>query len=204
MIKKILNFFKFLLLVLGLVLCIYVLWMSLNKKEISVFGYKMYVIKSDSMVPFIKVDDVILVYEDEVFNLNKNTVITFDFNDNINIPNTHRIVGYYYKYLVDDNYFYDSSFDYDSISELEENNPSWEVIGYRTKGDNLKSSLDPIPVLFDSVRGVYVKKLEVMTLFYSVLSNKLGFLFIVIIPLVILLLGQIVSLFKLIKNKECY
>ena len=57
-----------------LIFIIYAIITSASGKEISVFGYKMYVVKTDSMEPTINVDTVILVHEEDYTNLNKGEV----------------------------------------------------------------------------------------------------------------------------------
>ena len=89
------------------------------KKEVDFFGRKLYVVKTGSMEPTIEVDTVILVKKTDVTSLDNKTIITFDFNDALGIPNTHRIVGYYYKYYEDGKEKYDSTFDYKSVEEFE-------------------------------------------------------------------------------------
>ena len=157
----------------------------------------MYVVKTDSMVPTIDVDTVILVHEEDYSNLNKGEVITFTFSKNTNIPNTHRIVGYYYEYLDGEEVKYASSYDYNSISELEAANPTYNVIGYRTKGDNPDCEIDIKPVMFDSIRGVYQNNLVVITFLFGLLSNFFGFLLIILVPLFVLLIMQLISMYKM-------
>ena len=194
-----------------LIFIVYVVVMCSAKKEVDLFGRKLYVVKTGSMEPTIEVDTVILVKKTDVTSLDNKTIITFDFNDALGIPNTHRIVGYYYKYYEDGKEKYDSTFDYKSVEEFELDNPECEVVGYRTQGDNPQNALDFDPVLFESIHGVYVKNMVVITFIYGLLSNFFGFLLLILIPLFILLVSQIVSFYKLrqeeklekeIKNKE--
>ena len=96
--KKILNWVSYVLMGIVLLFIVYVVVTSATKKEVSIFGRKMFVIKTNSMEPTIEVGTVIMIKEDDYTNLDKGTVITFDFGSVSGIPNTHRIVGYYYEY----------------------------------------------------------------------------------------------------------
>ena len=194
--KKVFTYLGYIFSGLVLATIIYVIVLSSLGQEVSFFGYKMYVIKTDSMAPTIEVDTIILVHEESVDNLNKGTVITFDFGNKYNIPNTHRIVGYYY---LDSSGNYNSAYDYNTMEEFYLDNPECTIVGYRTQGDNPKCNLDDKPVNFDSVIGVYQNNLVVITFLYSILTNFFGFLFIIIVPLFILLISQLVSLYKMRK-----
>ena len=191
--KKILSILGYIFSAVIVSLIIYVIVLSIMGKDITFFGYKMYVVKTDSMVPTIEVDTIILVHEEDYDHLDVGTVITFDFGNKYDIPNTHRIVGYYYE---DKEGNKTSTYDYNTMEEFYLANPECTIVGYKTKGDNPESNIDFKPVLFDSVLGVYKGNLEVITFFYSILSNFFGFLCIILIPLFILLISQVVSLYK--------
>ena len=97
MLKKIVNYLNFITIFILFLTVIYVFIFSINNKDVSLFGYKFYIIKTNSMAPTLNVNDVIISKEADYEKLDKNTIITFDFNTELNMPNTHRIVGYYYK-----------------------------------------------------------------------------------------------------------
>ncbi len=197
--KKVLTWLSYIFSGLVLATIIYVIILSSMGKDISFFGYKMYVIKTDSMEPTIEVDTIILAHEEATDNLDVGAVITFDFNNKYNIPNTHRIVGYYY---LDGEEKYNSTYDFKTMEEFYLANPECKIVGYRTQGDNPECKIDIKPVYFDSVLGVYKGKLVVITFLYGLLSNFFGFMFIIIIPLLILLISQLVSFYKARKNAK--
>ena len=200
--KKILNVLSYLLMGIILVFIVYALINSKDKKGLSIFGYRMYVVATNSMEETINVGDVILVKEYKGEILDKGEIITFKFSDAHDIPNTHRIVGYYYRYLVDNEYEYGSSYDYSSSEEFYLNNSNYEIIGYKTQGDNPEYDIDLKPVLFESIYGVYTKKLVVISFLYGLLTNFFGFLLIILVPLFILLILQIVSIYKLRQSQK--
>ena len=191
--KKVLSILGYIFSGIIVSLIIYVIVLSIMGKDINFFGYKMYVVKTDSMVSTIDVDTIILVHEEDSTNLDVGTIITFDFGNKYGIPNTHRIKGYYYQ---DGEGNKTSTFDYKTTEEFYLANPECTILGYRTQGDNPESHMDLQPVLFERVLGVYKGNLEVITFFYSILSNFFGFLCIILIPLFILLISQVVSLYK--------
>lgn len=197
--KKVLTWLGYIFSGLLLALIIYVIVLSIMGKDINFFGYKMYVIKTDSMVPTIEVDSIILVHDEPADNLDRGTIITFDFNNKYNIPNTHRIVGYYY---LDSEGNYNTTKDYSTMEEFYLANPDCNIVGYRTQGDNPECNMDLRPVYFDSVLGVYKDKLVVITFLYGLLSNFFGFLLIIIVPLFILLISQLVSFYKMRKQAK--
>jgi signal peptidase I len=200
--KKIVNCFSWLLILIIFIVGLYIMIMYVNDKEISLFGYKLYVIKTDSMEPTLNINDVILSCEEEYKDLDKNTIITFDFNDKLNLPNTHRIVGYYYRVVKGGQVKYGSCYNYDSVELLKKDNPDFEVIGYRTKGDNEYCEIDVEPVLFESIRGVYIRKIKLLSVLFIILTNFYGFLFLIFIPLVILLIVQLNSILTIFNKTK--
>lgn len=196
--KKIGNILSYLLMIIILVLIVYAIITSKDNSGVSLFGHKMYVIKTNSMEPTLEVDSVILVKEyDEDIILDKGEIITFKFSNDHNIPNTHRIIGYYYEYLEGNEIKYESSFSYENSSDFYKENPNTKIIGYRTEGDNPNIDKDLKPVLFESVYGVFTKKLVIISFLYGLLTNFVGFLLIILVPLFILLILQLLSLYKL-------
>lgn len=199
-VKKVLNIISYVIMGALLTFIVYVIILSASGKEVSLFGYKMYVVKTDSMVPTIEVDTVILSHDyDSSVILDTGEVITFKFNDKIKVPNTHRIVGYYYQDSLGEKL---STYDYSSAEEFYLANPDCLIIGYRTQGDNPECKLDITPVVFENIYGVYVKNLEVISFLYGVLTSFFGFLLIILIPLFILLISQIVSMYKQYKKNK--
>lgn len=202
MLKRIVNYLNFIIIFILFLTAIYVFIFSINNKDVSSFGYKFYIIKTNSMAPTLNVNDVIISKEADYEKLDKNTIITFDFNTELNMPNTHRIVGYYYKFIDNDTVKYDSIFDYDTVELFEKENPSFEVVGYRTKGDNIDSNIDLEPVLFESIKGVYITNSKLLSIILSIITNFYGFLLFIFIPLVSLLILQIILILKMLDKKK--
>lgn len=202
MLKRIVNYLNFIIIFILFLTVIYVFIFSINNKDVSLFGYKFYIIKTNSMAPTLNVNDVIISKEVDYEKLDKNTIITFDFYAELNMPNTHRIVGYYYKFIDNDTVKYDSTFDYETIELFEKENPNFEVVGYRTKGDNIECDIDLEPVFFKDIKGVYIKKSKLLSTTLSVITNFYGFLLFIFIPLISLLILQIISLLKMLDKRK--
>lgn len=202
MLKRIVNYLNFFIIFILFLTVIYVFIFSINNKDVSLFGYKFYIIKTNSMAPTLNVNDVIISKEVDYEKLDKNTIITFDFYAELNMPNTHRIVGYYYKFIDNDTVKYDSTFDYETIELFEKENPNFEVVGYRTKGDNIECDIDLEPVFFKDIKGVYIKKSKLLSTTLSVITNFYGFLLFIFIPLISLLILQIISLLKMLDKRK--
>jgi hypothetical protein len=154
------------------------------------------------MAPTLNVNDVIISKEVDYEKLDKNTIITFDFYAELNVANTHRIVGYYYKFIDNDTVKYDSTFDYETIELFEKENPNFEVVGYRTKGDNIECDIDLEPVFFKDIKGVNIKKSKLLSTILSIITNFYGFLLFIFIPLISLLILQIISLLKMLDKRK--
>ena len=202
MLKKIVNYLSYIIIFILFLIILYVFIFCINNKDVSLFGYKFYIIKTNSMAPTLNVNDVIISKEVDYEKLDKNTIITFDFHTELNMLNTHRIVGYYYKFIDYVTVKYDSIFDYDTVELFEKENPSFEVVGYRTKGDNIDSNIDLEPVLFESIKGVYITNSKLLSIILSIITNFYGFLLFIFIPLVSLLILQIISIFENVRYKK--
>ena len=202
MLKKIVNYLSYIIIFILFLIILYVFIFCINNKDVSLFGYKFYIIKTNSMAPTLNVNDVIISKEVDYEKLDKNTIITFDFHTELNMLNTHRIVGYYYKFIDNGTVKYDSIFDYDTVELFEKENPSFEVVGYRTKGDNIDSNIDLEPVLFESIKGVYITNSKLLSFLLSIITNFYGFLLFIFIPLVSLLILQIILILKMLDKKK--
>lgn len=202
MLKKIVNYLSYIIIFILFLIILYVFIFCINNKDVSLFGYKFYIIKTNSMAPTLNVNDVIISKEVDYEKLDKNTIITFDFHTELNMLNTHRIVGYYYKFIDNGTVKYDSIFDYDTVELFEKENPSFEVVGYRTKGDNIDSNIDLEPVLFESIKGVYITNSKLLSIILSIITNFYGFLLFIFIPLVSLLILQIISILKMLDKRK--
>lgn len=180
-----------------------VLWVvgsKITTGEPSLFGYYFYSIKTSSMEPTLPVGSIILTTKDDDYSgLSKGTIITFRIEDS-KIPNTHRIVGYYYQDSLGNNH---ETYDYDTFKEFYRNydKNEYKIIGYKTQGDN-PSILEPDkePVLFGDIECKFVARLSIFENVYNFLVTPFGFIAIIFIPSIFVVMAQFVS--YVLKKKE--
>lgn len=202
-VKKVLNVFSYILIGLILLFVVYLAISTFMKKEICVFGRRVLFVKSGSMEPTIPAGSVFMSEERDFTNLDNHTIITFEFDDGDGIFNTHRIVGYYYEYEENGQKRYDSSFDYETMEDFYKENPNCKIIGYRTKGDNpTLENPDFYPVMFEDIKGVYVRKMPIFSFLYRLTSTFIGFILLIFSPLLILLVPQVINVFKAQKEEN--
>lgn len=138
----------------------------------NLFGYSPFTIQSNSMYPFLKKGDLIIVRKYNGEEIKKNDVISFFASEQgVKIIKTHRVV--------------------DISDEM-------GVYLYTTKGDNNEVE-DDIKITDASIVGVYNNK-KVSKLGYVIdfFKSKYGFLFFIIIPLAIIFIKQVIDLFKML------
>lgn len=179
---------------------LWVLGSKITTGEPSLFGYYFYSIKTSSMEPTLPVGSIILTTKDNNYSgLDKGTIVTFKLEDN-KIPNTHRIVGYYYQDNQGINY---ETYDYDTFKDFyrDYDKNQYKIIGYKTQGDNPKIlEPDKMPVLFSDIESRFVMRLSIFENIYNFLVTPYGFIAIIFIPSIFILIAQIVS--YLSKKKE--
>lgn len=134
---------------------------TLNKSGKSIFGYKAYIVTTDSMNPNIKVGDIIIVKHTEEEKLEVGDIITFKRKNGVRI--THRIT---------------------EISETTEGEKE-----YVTKGDN--NNLEDVEkVKYDKIEGSKVLKIPYFGKIILLLQDEVYLILIIIIILLICLYLQ--------------
>lgn len=182
---------------------IFVFSSRIQGKDPSILGYKLYVVKTDSMEPTLPVGSVLIEHVDkDVTNYDVGTIITFQASTSQGIiNNSHRVIAYYYKRFKDDgSYFLEKDFtSRKTVRELQDywdsQNIKIELVGYITQGDNSPAE-DPNPVLFNAIKSSYVRKSGFITWFYSLFKSFWGLLLIVIIPALLIIIFQIIAYVK--------
>lgn len=141
-----------------------------GKPRAPLFGA--YVIISPSMVPNINVLDAIVTMRTDAEKLKKNDVITFISNDpsHKGITITHRIVGI--KKTANGGY------------------------AYRTKGDN-NNVEDKTLVSYNEVLGKVIFRIPYIGYLQQFLTTKFGWILVIIIPSLIIVVGDVVKVVKL-------
>lgn len=132
-----------------------------------------YVIISPSMVPNINVLDAVVTMRVDPKDLNKNDVITFVSKDpaHSGITITHRIVGVKKTASGD--------------------------FAYRTKGDN-NNIEDKTLVSYDNVIGKVILRIPYIGYLQQILLSRFGWILLIVLPCLLIVIGDIVKLFKVI------
>lgn len=144
-----------------------------NKLEgINFFGYKAYIITSESMKPTINIGDVIITKPCKEEELNADDIITFSKNNEI--TNTHRIIK-----IID-----------------EDGKKS-----FITKGDNNELQ-DEKEVKFDEIQGKVILTIPKLGKIIEFMQNKIVILVILLIILIILFISIINSEKKEIRRRK--
>lgn len=163
-----------LLVIISLIFLFFVLQKTLFKGEL-LFGYKTYVVASDSMNPVLKKGDVIVIEDIDYDKIEIDDIITYqglvgDVKDKVI---THKVIDIFYEE---------------------------DVRVLRTRGINNKI-IDP-NVYEEQVYGKYLCRLGLISFVNKIISDKIGFILFIVIPLGVLVILEIVNMKKEIKRKE--
>ena len=139
------------------------------------FGYKTYVVASDSMNPVLKKGDVIVIEDVDYDEIEIDDIITYqglvgDVKDKVI---THKVIDIFYEE---------------------------DVRVLRTRGINNKI-IDP-NVYEEQFYGKYLCRLGLISFVNKIISDKIGFILFIVIPLGVLVILEIVNMKKEIKRKE--
>ncbi|NCA99935.1 MAG: signal peptidase I [Clostridia bacterium] len=163
-------------LVISTIVCFAVLFQSVTTQQVSFFGFRLFYVKTGSMAPAIPTGSI-LVVQKRLTDITIGDVITFRSPDGVilGLPNTHRVV-----------------------SQVEKGGTIW----FQTRGDanpgpdaNLVSREDVIgKVVF------VMDKTGILSLLIGFLGTRLGFLLLILIPLLsitLVFLRDLVQIYQL-------
>lgn len=172
---KIMNIFQNIILILSFLLCIFVVGQRLVFKDSGIFGFRLFTIVTGSMSPELDIGEVILVKETNLDKLKKGNLITYRgmSGDYKDKIVTHKIVDI-----------------------KEENN---QKIFY-TKG--IKNLSEDPAVYGEQVYGKVIYKPLILSLLSKIVRNKFGFILLILIPLIAILIYEMISLRKEIKEDK--
>lgn len=162
-IRKKLNAILTVFMVLCMLLCITVCLQVIQGKDASIFGFRIYHILTGSMEPTIPTGSKVLVREVDPYKLEVGDVITFESKDEsiYGYANTHRIVA------------------------IEEDDGG--QLCFTTRGD-ANSSADRVRVYPADIKGKVVFGMNgAVNMFFSFLQTKLGFVTVVVLPLMLVI-----------------
>ena len=168
MLKKIFNVITTVFLVLLIILVVLVFISRISGKSPSLFGYHVFRVQTDSMVPTLEVGDVILVKNVSAEDIAVGDIITYDVisGELAGQTITHRVVE---EPEIRDGVYY-----------------------YRTKGDREGAVMDE-EFPYDRVEGKYVRTLPVFDKVYTFFLSPAGL--ITFIGIIVVLFGyEMISL----------
>ena len=144
-----------------------------NREDTSLFGYKLYIVLSDSMKQEFEVGDIAVSKEVDA-SLKEGDIITFKSID----PESY---GEVFTHKIR------------NITTYKGN------LAYTTYGTTTNKN-DEYPVLAKDVIGQYAFRLPKMGYFFQFLKTPLGYLTIIFIPMLLLLIMQLFSFFRLVRK----
>lgn len=139
-----------------------------------------YVIISESMVPHINVYDAVVTIRAKEKQIQIDDIITFLSKEieTAGTPITHRVIG-----IVHDP------------------NDQNKIIGYRTKGDH-NNTADFALIAPNEVIGKVFLRIPMIGYLQLIMTKPIGWLFIIVIPCLLIIASDIFKLFKNSKLKE--
>lgn len=173
--KWLLNFIEITILVIISLGCILLITQSTILKNKAIFGYRSYVIASNSMYPVLEYGDVILVKEIEIEDIEVGDIITYqgikgELKDKII---THEVI---------------------EIEKLDTG------ITLKTKG-RANTGIDP-SVYEEQVYGKYCYRFILLSFISKIVRNEVGFVLFIFIPFGILFVLEFINMVKETKRRE--
>ncbi len=187
--SKILNIVVDVVLILAILLaalCAYSAFATKDEQKVpSVFGIKVFIIKSDSMDPTFKTGDLIIsktVKDPETLvasttrEAKDGDIITFHtYINGKPALNSHRIVDKKFVKNASDGY--------------------WE---FTTRGDNVKTNNydDYFKVRFGNIEGKYLFRIRGVGKFIQYMQKPTGFFLVIVLPVALFFIWQLVQFFR--------
>ena len=175
-IKKFLNIFATVFLVLATILVVAVLILRITGARPKLFGYYFFNVVSDSMTPMLKVDDVILVKASDGSDVKKGDIISYhaDVGEMAGKDVTHKVIK-------------------DPVKRED------GTIVLETQGIKQGALVDP-PITNDQIIGKYVMKLTVLSFIYKVFRQWYGLL--IFLAVIMALIGKEVYNLRRLSEKS--
>ena len=147
---------------------------TVNREDASLFGYKPYIVLSDSMKDTFEVGDIAVTKQTDAQDLQVGDIVTFHSID----PNNYGQVVTH------------------KIRQITEYEGESAFVTYGTTTD----TDDTYPVPFDQVIGEYAFRLPKMGYFFEFLKSPAGYVTVILIPFSLLILLQVIKMFRLMKQ----
>ena len=171
-VKFVISTIKFILTIVIIVFIAVILIQRFSNNNISLAGYRIFTVVTESMVPKYKVGDVILVKEEEKSNIQIGDDVTYMGK-----------IGSYADKIVTH-----------QVIEIEMGNDG--LLKFHTKGIANEDE-DPL-VSEEQIYGVVQTKLQIVTFLNGIINNMYGMYFLIIIPLAIIMFTE----FKAFKEEK--
>lgn len=173
LIKKIASAIIYVVLII--VLCTVVL-QKISNNKLSLFGYRIFRVISESMVPEYNINDILLVKDVEVKDIKIGDNISYskEVNGNLDAIITHKVVNI-------------------------EKDSNGELI-FHTKG--IANTLEDPIVKEEQIYGIVVNKVCSLSLINKLINNIFGFILLVFIPLLLIIYSNIKELIMMVKEKN--
>ena len=178
LINRIISIFGTAIFVIVTIAVIYLFVRIMTGRKAEIFGYRFYVVVTDSMTPELEVGAVILSKSVTPKDLQVGENITFlgTVGNQKGLLITHKIIEAPY---------------YDD-------NGKGFVITQGVKQNSVPDS----PVAFENIKAVMIKKMPILSFFYSLIKKPIGFIMIIIIPLIALTVYQLFKIAAYNAKKE--
>lgn len=176
--KWVLNFIEITILVVISLACVVAILQNTLFKDKSVFGYRTYVIASNSMYPVLEYGDVILVKEIDYDEIEVNDIVTYQglVGEFKNKVITHEVIEIFY----------------------EKDEKDEKVL--KTKG-RANTGVDP-SVYEEQVYGKFTYRFVLISFISKIVRNELGFILFIFIPFGILFVLEFINMIKETKRRE--
>lgn len=147
---------------------------TVNKDEADIFGYKPYIVLTDSMREQFAVGDIAVSRKVDASTLKAGDIVTFRSIDPANYGEvvTHKI----------------------REATTHEGKPAYITYGTTTGAD------DAYPVPVDSIIGKYSFRLPKMGYFFQFLKSPAGYFTVILLPFLLLIALQAVNFFRLVRR----
>lgn len=148
---------------------------TLNKYERNIFGWKFFIVASDSMrkTDFDAGDIIFVKQIDDPSKLKAGDIISYQSS---NVDHNGNIVTHKIRRSIEYN-----------------GNPAFITYGTTTDTDDIK------PVLYEQIIGQYKGKIPKLGYVFSFLKTPIGYIFCILIPFIILLTLQGIQIFRVFR-----
>ena len=181
--SKVWNIFTYIIMGVSLLIMIFTIFSSAiyESRDASFFGYRAYVVKTDSMSDTFNANDVIICKKVDPSSLEEGDIITFISMNN------------------DESYGQNITHKIRRLTETVDGAPGFITYGTTTNVD------DKAIVTYNYVLGEYCFAIKGFGEFMLFLKSPIGYVFVILIPFLLLLISQlihVVKAYKAYKNEQ--